>query len=119
MDAAASLIKAHGSPQEALFEACLEGQTEAALSLVRLHGADVNAVDYDGHTALFHAAAGGHAATIRALVLDLGASIDVRVATKDWARRAYKYFDNAHGPRTPLHFAAAGGHCDAVRALVR
>ena len=64
------------SPQRALFEACKAGQTEAALSLVRTQGADVHAQDKFGDTALHRAAAGGHVETIRALVLDLGASVD-------------------------------------------
>ena len=56
---------------EALFEACKAGQTEVALSLVRTQGADVHAADEYGRTALYHAAEGGHVATIRALVLAL------------------------------------------------
>ena len=92
-------------PNGALFEACLAGQTELALSLVRTQGADVHAKDHDEQTPLHYAAAGGHVATIRALVLDLGASVDA--------------CGHRGNPATPLHRAAAAGHCEAVRALVR
>ena len=94
------------SSQAALIEACKAGQTDAVLSLVRTHGADLYfTAEKVGRPALFYVAEGGHVATLRALVLELGVSVDALADTYDRS--------------TLLHVAAEAGHCEAVRALIQ
>lgn len=66
-----------------------------------LAGADVNATDIDGETALHHAARRGDAEVVR-LLLGAGARVD--------AENRYQ--------RTPLHVAAAAGGAEVVQALL-
>jgi ankyrin repeat protein len=63
-------------------------------------GADINAMDTEGRTALILAAAHGHQTTVR-LLLDAGADTNV--------------VDNSG--RTPLMWAALSGYVDIVQAL--
>ena len=60
----------------ALQSAAQEGQTEA-VELLLNHGADVNATDGFGRTALWHAALGGEADTVR-LLIARGANVNPR-----------------------------------------
>ena len=64
--------------------------------------ATVDALDRDGHTALYHAAANG-AAAATTLLLSVGASVEMRT----------------NKGRTPLLIAARRGHLDVVNALIR
>mmetsp|Transcript_21647 Transcript_21647/g.52111 ORF Transcript_21647/g.52111 Transcript_21647/m.52111 type:complete len:205 (-) Transcript_21647:266-880(-) len=64
-------------------------------------GADCNASDYCGHTALFLAAQSGHPAAVRTLV-EAGAHVD---------------FPNRHG-LSPLHAACSEGHALCAQALL-
>lgn len=75
------------------------GNLDAVERLIT-EGADVDARDGGGNTALYYAAQGGHAAIVRAL-LAAGADVDV---------------DNDFGS-TPLHVAAREGHVDVIRIL--
>ncbi len=72
-----------------------------AIEILLAHGADVNALDGDGATALHLAAAGGHLDVVRALIAH--SSADVDLVDGDGA--------------TALHLAAAGGHLDVHRLL--
>ena len=72
-----------------------------AIEILLAHGADVNALDGDGATALHLAAAGGHLDVVRALIAD--SSADVDLVDGDGA--------------TALHLAAAGGHLDVHLTL--
>ena len=65
------------------------------------YGADVNAKDVNGYTALHLAAYQGHTDAVRALVL-AGADVSAKNV----------------GEATALYYAAMEGHTDAVRALV-
>jgi ankyrin repeat domain-containing protein 50 len=64
-------------------------------------GADVNAKDNEGWTALYRAAVGGHEAVVRLLV-DRGADVNAK-DNEGW---------------TALYWAAVGGHEAVVRLLV-
>ena len=85
-----------------LLKAVKEGQTEAVKALIA-QGADVNAKDLRGMTALMWAALGGHTEAVKAL-LEAGADV------------------NAKGSfgigMTALMWAARMGHIDTVQALI-
>ena len=66
------------------------------------HGADVNAIDRNDHTALFLSAMNGHGDCVEAL-LEHGAHVDHR---------------QKHNGHTSLHAAAENGHSDVVEALL-
>jgi thioredoxin-like negative regulator of GroEL len=83
-----------------LIEAAKNGDTAQVKALLD-KGADVNARDKDGLTALMWAAAGGRTDIVKAL-LDKGADVN--------AKTSYGY--------TALMWAAAGGHTDIVKALL-
>ena len=75
----------------------------ACFELLLRHGADVNATDYMGSTALLYLTAGN--AETHWVERFINAGADVRIA-------------NEYG-ETPLHYAASRGDCDAVRLLIR
>jgi ankyrin repeat protein len=83
-------------------DAAMKGDLEAVRALLR-EGADVNAVQGDGLTALHWAAINGDAG-LTATLLTAGGN-----------PRAQTRF----GGYTPLHVAAEYGHADVVRTLVR
>lgn len=74
-----------------LHDAARSGNTRDARYIVQICGADLNAKDENGDTALHLAAEEGHAETVRALVA-LGAVADGRAGECGW---------------TPLHLAAS------------
>jgi ankyrin repeat protein len=81
--------------------AALEGQTESVKALLR-KGADVNAKDGAGRTALMFAVINMHRETVKAL-LDCGADVNA----------------GANDGGTALMFAASCGDADIVRALLK
>lgn len=82
-------------------DAAMRGDAEAVRELVR-QGADVNAAQGDGMTALHWAAANGDFELAK-LLMYAGAHLEA--VTR-------------HGSHTPLHVAAASGRGEVVRALV-
>ena len=78
-----------------------------ALKLLRRHGANLEATDEDGNTALMKASQNGKANCVEAL-LEWGAD-------KDAASGPYGSYDG----RTALHRAAEYGHLECARLLVR
>ena len=85
---------------EALLDACLEGNTESALYLIE-EGISENAKDYLGWTPLHCACIYGHLETSTALV-DKGATVNEKDDDGD----------------TPLHMACINGHLETSIALV-
>jgi ankyrin repeat protein len=83
-------------------DAAMRGDTAAVRALIR-KGANVNAAQGDGMTALHWAASHGNAPEIRLL---LGAGAKVEATTRN-------------GAYTPIVFAARNGHAAAVRALLQ
>ena len=75
----------------------------ACFELLLRHGADVNATDRDGATALLYLTAGK--AETHWVERFINAGADVRMACEQGT--------------TPLHYAASRGDCDAVRLLIR
>ncbi len=84
-----------------LLEAAFSGRVAVMRYLLK-HGADVNARDNCGRTAMHHAAYSGSADAIR-LLLEHGADVDAR------AKDGY----------TPLHVAAFFNHVAAAKALLQ
>ena len=98
--------------------------------------ADVNAKDRNGSAPLHWAAAEGHEATARTLIVE--GKADVNAKDKDGQTPLYQAAANGHeaaartlivegkadvnagdnNGRTPLHVAAAGGHEATARALI-
>ena len=76
----------------------------ACFELLLRHGADVNATDRHGHTALLFLTAAGTTAEWVERFINAGA--DVRMAGHSTGE-------------TPLHYTASSGNCDAVRLLIR
>ena len=120
--------------ETSLAAAAAEGRAAGDLAMLAGAGADVNARDGDGLTALHAAAAGGHTACVAALAA-LGADLDVPGGPRGvtpifraaWAgqaecvrRLAEARADvnrvNAYG-FTPVYIAAQMGHADCIRAL--
>jgi ankyrin repeat protein len=87
-------------PDPPIVDAARRGDLDAVRTLIR-DGADVDAAQGDGMTALHWAAANGHAPVVAAL-------LEARART-DPATRIGAY--------TPLHLASRGGHSAIVRAL--
>lgn len=89
------------NPQtEALIQAAREGKADTVKALLSGQGADVNATDDNGNTALLEAARYGHDDVVRAL---LAAGANIKARDKDG--------------KTALMLAVQGGHDDVVRAL--
>jgi uncharacterized protein len=83
-----------------LIAAAGRGQTHTVLSFIR-EGADINATDASGRTAVLAAVHGRHADTARALI-DLGADVNKQDQSRD----------------NPLLHAGAEGLLDMVRLLL-
>ena len=97
----ALLCGAAFSPDAQLIDAARRGDAEAVRTLLDA-GADVNAAQGDGMTALHWAAERGHAAVAEHLI---AASADVGATTR-------------LGGQTPLHVASRGGRGAIVRMLL-
>ncbi len=96
------LVLAGAAPQGAsLMEAAREGDAQAVRSLLA-QGADVNAAEGDGMTALHLAAEGGHDEVLEILI-SASAQVDARTRI---------------GSYTPLHLASRSGHSSAVTKLL-
>jgi ankyrin repeat protein len=101
--AAAALVLTAAAPGDApVADAAMRGDVEAVRALLK-QGADVNAAQGDGMTALHWAAERGSAEIVQLLVR-AGATLDPRTRNAGY---------------TPLHLASRGGHVDAVRALLQ
>jgi ankyrin repeat protein len=90
-----------GSPDADVADAAMRGDT-AKVRLLLKQGADVNAAQGDGMTALHWAAARGDAAQVKMLVF-AGARLEALTR---------------NGSYTPLHVAARAGRASAVTALL-
>jgi len=88
-------------PEAPLADAAMQGDVERVEALIA-QGADLDAAQGDGMTALHWAAEQGHATMARRL-LDAGATVSVTTRL---------------GAYTPLHMAARGGHAEVVAALL-
>ncbi|KAG6617363.1 Serine/threonine protein Kinase [Phytophthora cinnamomi] len=88
--------------EEALREAAVYGQSGLVQHLAEECGADVNATDEYGYTALMHAAQHGNIDVVHYLVSQCGAHVNAA--------------NNSHD--TALMKAAANGHLDVVQYLV-
>lgn len=94
--------------------ACVQGKTEIIRALIDA-GADVNAVDsYYGHCALLNAISYGRTDAV-AILLDEGASIDVRVF--DDPNQTLD--EEPHKGKTALEFAYALGHAQIAEMIVK
>src|SRR5687767_13975433 len=89
------------APEAPIADAAMQNDVAAVRALLR-QGADVNAAQGDGMTALHWAAQRGNAELAR-LLLDSGASLTAGTRI---------------GHYTPLHVAARAGHADVVRVLL-
>jgi ankyrin repeat protein len=97
-----ALLCAAAFPTHAqLIDAARSGDVEAVRSLLA-EGADANAVQGDGMTALHWAAERGHAA-VADLLLSAGAALEAKTRI---------------GSYTPLHLASRGGHASIATALL-
>ncbi|MBL7114307.1 MAG: ankyrin repeat domain-containing protein [Kiritimatiellae bacterium] len=129
-----AVLSEPAAPSAEFYMAALEGKIDVVGTVVK-SGADVNARNEDGHTALMLASFNGHADVV-ALLLDSGADVRLR----DGAGRTALMFAST-GPSvptvklllekksgvnevdsgehwTPLMFAAAEGHADVVKVLL-
>jgi ankyrin repeat protein len=98
----ATLLLWSGPPAEApVADAAMRGEVEAVRSLLRT-GADVNAAQGDGMTALHWAAESGHA-ELAEMLLYAGANVGAVTRLGDY---------------TPLHLAARNGRAEVARLLV-
>jgi uncharacterized protein len=92
-----------GTPPEApVADAAMQGDLARVEALIR-QGADLDAAQGDGMTALHWAAEQGHAGMAHRLI-EAGASVGVTTRLGDY---------------TPLHIAARGGETEIVAALLR
>jgi ankyrin repeat protein len=97
----AALLLAAAPPDSPVADAAMRGDAEAVRALVK-QGADVNAPQGDGMTALHWVAVNGDGELAR-LLIEAGANL--RAVTRN-------------GAYTPLHLAGRGGHASVVRALL-
>ena len=88
-------------PDSPVADAAARGDLEAVRSLVK-GGADVNAAQGDGMTALHWAAVNGNA-EMAEILIHVGASVSAVTSL---------------GRYTPLHLASVGGHARVVKALL-
>ncbi len=123
------------APDAPVADAAMRGDVQEVKALLE-KGADVNAAQGDGMTALHWAAENGNAELVKTL---LYAGANVEAATRDGAYTALHLAARAGhagaiealvaggadvGARTttrgatPLHFAVGSGHLDAVKALL-
>ena len=98
---AAALCAAAVPTAEPLIDAAKQGDADAVRYLLA-DGADVNAAQGDGMTALHWAADGGHA-DVADLLLSAGAEVEAKTRV---------------GSYTPLHLAARSGHRPVAKALL-
>jgi len=124
--------KRNGTLDKALWDAAWDGRT-AVVELLLAAGADVDAKDEDGWTALHDAAWGGHAA-VAELLLAAGADVNAQdndgwIALHDAARNGHSAVvellleagadvnaKNKNG-WTALHYAAFYGHSAVVELI--
>ncbi len=83
-------------------DAAMRGDTEAVRALVNGQGADVNAAQGDGMTALHWAAANGNPELVQVLI-EVGANLELTTRI---------------GAYTPLHLASKEGNAEAIRYLL-
>ncbi len=95
-----SLAGSNANYNKRLISAALEGRTTRVITLIK-RGADVNAKEEDGWTALMHTAYEGHTETVTALI-ENGADVNAK--------------DNIG--RTALRVAASEGHTETVTVLI-
>src|SRR6185503_20111147 len=95
------LLLAWTAPDAPVADAAMRGDAEAVRALIR-SGADVNAAQGDGMTALHWAAMSGNR-DIAFAVLTAGAMVDARTRLGDY---------------TPLHLAAQESRADVVALLL-
>ncbi len=100
--ATALLLHGGAPPETPVADAAMRGDAAEVRALVRA-GADVNAAQGDGMTALHWAAERGHG-EVAEVVLAAGANPEALTRLGDY---------------TPLHIAARNGSADVARALLR
>jgi ankyrin repeat protein len=125
-----------GAPESPVADAAMRGNVEEVRALLR-SGADVNAAQGDGMTALHWAAETGNAALAEMLlygganlgaVTRLGEYTPLHLASRAGRTNVVRVLVDAGadleartstGAVTPLHFAAASGRLEAVEALLK
>jgi len=102
-----------------LIEAAKNGDTVSINALLDA-GADVNAKDVEGETALMWAARGGYTETAQSL-LDAGADVNTkaREGTHSFRAGVSGVFKNWSGSATALLYATVIGHPEIVKILVQ
>ena len=94
-------LRSSSSGMMVLHQAAVTGQSAMCELLLEKGGANVDAVDEDGQTALHYAAATGSVGCVRVL-LQAGAGVDVKQSLG----------------LTPAHWAAHKGHCEVLGLLM-
>jgi ankyrin repeat protein len=121
LKAGADVDSPNGEGETALMTVARTGRVDAARLLLK-RGANPNAREHWGdQTALMWAAAQCQPAMIR-LLLDHGAAVDLRSATRAWQRRVTaepRPKDMSHGGFTALLYAAREGCVAGARELLR
>ena len=93
-------------PYRTFLMVAASGGSEDLAKLLTKYGADVNAIDVDGHTALMEAASFGHLNVVRFLV-EHGAKVNAEATVG-----GYKVY-------TALIYASENGHVDIVKYLIK